>query len=122
MSDRPFRLTLYLTNGVEREFPVYLDAAKSNIERAVFWRPSPVNPSILEHLDERAALFEGTVLVYGGMTDKGKGSFGGIVDDTGRQWSVPARYVIAISVMDPDATHQERPRPVGFRFPPAAEE
>src|SRR4051812_12823315 len=96
-SDRPFRITLYLTNGDAHDFPVYLDAAKEGIERAVYWRPSPVNPSIVDHLDERGALFEGTVYVFGSMVETGKGNIGMVADD-GAHWSIPARSVLAISV------------------------
>jgi hypothetical protein len=117
VSNPPFRLTLHFANGMERDFPIYLDAAKATIERAAFWRPSPVNPTILEHLDEREALLAGTVLVYGGMLASGTGNLG-MVDDEGRQWDIPARNVVALSVLDPEAKDHKEQRPVGFRFPP----
>jgi hypothetical protein len=49
----PLRITFYFARGDEREFAHHLDAAKTNIERAVMWRPSPVNPTILDRLADR---------------------------------------------------------------------
>jgi hypothetical protein len=112
-SDKPFRLTMFLTNGEERTFPIYQDAGIAGAKRAALWPDGPFGPNIIDKLEDRDILFGALVRLYTHIARKGEGTFY-LTDDDGKEWGVPGKHVMAIRLEDPESS--SRKRRVGFAF------
>ena len=115
MADAPFRITLYSASGEARKFPLHIDAARDNIKRSVRWKDAPFNAGILNELDNRDTLLQGSARLFAEIANRGEGVFN-MADDDGVAWVILARSVTAVSVEDPEAKDRRRPAQVGFAF------
>lgn len=115
VDEKPFRMTVHLENGEEYSFPVYLEAARDNIRRAVEWqRDAPFSPAITQQLDDRDVVRYGVLRVFTQLLKGGGEGVFYMTDDDGAEWGIPARNVVALRLEDPTASRTGKR--LGFAF------